>query len=97
MAQESLQDLAREPGFYWVKLKYESASAPGLDDWEIARWAPGWELCSIPDGYGSCLLDEIIEIDERRIERVNQWTHAGIAAAVACFRKAMVRRSGSER
>jgi hypothetical protein len=58
--------MAREVGFYWVKIKYDDDN----EYWEIARWNdPGWALHSNPNGYLSAMLDQIIEVDERRIER----------------------------
>ena len=53
----------RENGFYWVK--YD-----GTEDWEIAEYCTGdwWRIGSEFPETGR----NIIEIDERRIERTEQ-------------------------
>ncbi len=58
-------DATRDVGFYLVKIRYDAVG----EEWEIARWTPGWALCSPPDGYLCGTLDQIIEVDERRIVR----------------------------
>lgn len=48
----------RKPGFYWVNYS---------DGFEIARWESGyWYLTAMSIGN---VDEEMIEIDERRIER----------------------------
>ncbi len=68
VTRDLTRDATRAGGFYWVKIRYDSEG----DAWELAKWDDGWELISSPDGYWSGLLDKIVEVDERRIERTGE-------------------------
>jgi hypothetical protein len=65
--------MAREPGFYWVRLKGNDPSTGKPFEWEVAQWFRGgylqemiWALTWLEDQYQD---NEFAEIDERKINR----------------------------
>lgn len=57
----------REEGYYWVKVKEPHGIVWEIDKWYLPRHSDTWQ-------WGLYIDSDILEIDERRIERTEPTT-----------------------